>query len=273
MYEKPLINSGRRNSWAAPPIMVKGKKASRLLLVEILRCVSPPKRVLVLGQPCYLPEATALQPPSASGRDCCPGNRARGLWDSADQRRIRVAWPASARSHTGPIVRTGFPLVALAFWPFYFPFMTASIESHQLKRRIFAHRIGRDRLVLDPVPSHCFGRRIGDGNSDRRPLNPIRLLSTARLLLRSENPSANHLLSLCGFTAGVGLRLVGANGGDSFRGIGSRRGHCLRLRFVSVWCFFAAALSAYLCWKFATIERIARSHERIATPSRPFESA
>ncbi len=168
-----------------------------------------------------------------------------------------------------------FLFFALAFWPFYFPLQTALTESKPRKRLVFgliaAAALGWFFVLYLPIISgpdsvlttHVVQHSI---HYDYAGLPVNRYVP--QTLLRV-------FYFLCvAIPMAMGSESLGRAAGLAFGASAVVAVLLYDYAFVSVWCFFAAALALYLCWLFARIG----SNDRVKEPvpiirSRGCESA
>lgn len=165
------------------------------------------------------------------------------------------------------LIRTAslfFLFFALAFWPFYFPFMSAWMEPHLPRRRIFAAMallaFAWFWLLYVPIvadPESVLTTRVVH-HSIQYDYGGLAIYQyVPRSLLRI-------LYFLCvAVPMAFGSESLGRTAGITFAASAVFAVLIYDYAFVSVWCFFAAALSLYLCWLFARLksgESIAPMH-------------
>jgi hypothetical protein len=144
-----------------------------------------------------------------------------------------------------------FLFFALAFWPFWFPFMAACMETQPVRKRFFIVVsvlavgwfwilyypliVGPTSLLSTQVDHHSIRYRYDDlAIYNYVPRTPLRLLYLLCVALPPIFGSESF-----GRMPGV---VLGASA--LFAAI------VYDYAFVSVWCFFAAILASYCCWLF-----------------------
>jgi hypothetical protein len=144
-----------------------------------------------------------------------------------------------------------FLFFALAFWPFWFPFMSAMAETQPRKRLVF-----RTLTVISAVWFFVLYLPVITG--------PESVLTT-RVVHHSlqydydslaiyryvPKPILRILYFMCvALPMAFGSESLGKLPGLFFAASAVLSALLFSYAFVSVWCFFAAILSAYLCWMF-----------------------
>lgn len=153
-----------------------------------------------------------------------------------------------------------FLFFALAFWPFYFPFITSLSESHPRKRLVFGLVTviafawfwvlyfpivsGPESLLRTHVVEHSIQYDYAS-------------LAVYKYIPR---PLLRVLYFLCvAVPLAFGSESLGRSAGIVFAVSAVFAVIVYDYAFVSVWCFFAAILSGYLCWLFARLPNVERT--------------
>jgi hypothetical protein len=172
---------------------------------------------------------------------------------AAQQTSEGVVWLALDRSDAA-LARSAslvFLFFALAFWPFWLPLLTAVAEPRPRRRRAlvafavlstawfwvlyFPLLAGPESLLSTRVVGHSIQYAYPDLAVYRYVPRP--LLRVLYFLTVAAPPA-------------LGARPWGRTPGLVFAGSALAAALLFEHAFVSVWCFFAAALSAYLCYVF-----------------------
>ena len=155
-----------------------------------------------------------------------------------------------------------FLFFALAFWPLYFPFMTAWMESDQRKRKVFSIvaivAIGWFWVLYFPIitaPDAVLKTHVVEHSIQYD-------YSGLAIYQYVPRPLLRIMYFLCvAIPLALGSQSLGRTAGLIFAASAIVAVLLYDYAFVSVWCFFAAALSAYLCWIFARIRSVEAATE------------
>jgi hypothetical protein len=147
-----------------------------------------------------------------------------------------------------------FLFFALAFWPFWFPFMSALTETHPRKRLVFrilaVISAGWFLVLYLPIttgPESLLATRI-DHHSVQYDYGGLAVYQYV------PRPLLRILYFLCvALPMAFSSESLGKVPGIFFAASAVVAAAVFSYAFVSVWCFFAAILSAYLCWMFFTL--------------------